>query len=138
MANEIQDREAIRELLAVYCFMLDGGQHQEMANLFTEHGVWDTAFGTGTGRAGIVAQLQKIAALAPDPRPRRAHLTTNIVIELNGDAATVRSNWTVIENSAAGPRISSGGEYRDRLVRQGGRWLFEYRKIDRFIADGLF
>lgn len=138
MATETQDREAIRELLAVYCFKLDGGLHQEMAALFTEDGVWDTAFGTGTGRAGIVAQLEKIAALTPDPRPRRAHLTTNIVIELNGDTATVRSNWTVIENSASGPRISSGGEYRDHVVRQGGRWLFKYRKIDRFIADGRF
>ncbi len=138
MATETQDRDAIRELLAVYCFKLDAGLHEEMAALFTDDGTWDTAFGTGTTRPGIVAQLQKIAALGSGPRPRRAHLTTNIVIEMNGDAATVRSNWTVIENSATGPRISSGGEYRDQVVKQDGRWLFRYRKIDRFIAEGLF
>lgn len=133
-----EDREAIRELLAVYCFHLDGGEHEAMAALFTEDGTWETAFGTGTTRPGIVAQLRKIAALSSGPRPRRAHLTTNIVIDLNGDTASVRSNWTVVENSTSGPRISSGGEYRDQLVKQGGTWLFRHRKIDRFIAEGLF
>lgn len=137
MSDDLRDREAIRELLATYCFKLDYGLHEEMAALFTEDGTWDTAFGTGTTRAGIVAQLRKIAALGHGPRPRRAHLTTNIVIELSGDTASVRSNWTVIENNAQGPRISSGGEYRDQLVKQGGQWLFKYRKIDRFIAEGL-
>lgn len=138
MPTEEADKNAIRELLAVYCFKLDAGLHEEMAALFTPDGTWDTAFGTGTGRDGIIAQLRKIAALSTGPRPRRAHLTTNIVIELAGDTATARSNWTVIENSAAGPRISSGGEYRDQLVKQNGQWLFKYRKIDRFIAEGLF
>jgi len=136
--SAIEDREAIRELLAVYCFHLDAGEQEQMAALFTEDGTWETAFGTGTTRPGIVAQLRKIAALSTGPRPRRAHLTTNIVIDLNGDTATVRSNWTVIENSATGPRISSGGEYRDQLVKQGGKWLFKHRKIDRFVAEGLF
>jgi hypothetical protein len=138
MTDARHDREAIRELLAVYCFKLDAGLHDEMAALFTADGTWDTAFGVGSGRDGIVAQLRKIAALSTGPRPRRAHLTTNIVIELSGDEATVRSNWVVIENTANGPGISSGGEYRDQVVRQDGRWLFKYRKIDRFIAPGLF
>lgn len=138
MSDDLRDREAIRELLAVYCFRLDGGQHQEMAALFMEDGVWETAFGTGTGRAGIAAQLEKIAALANGPRPRRAHLTTNIVIDLAGETASVMSNWTVIENSAHGPRISSGGAYHDKLVKRDGRWLFQHRRIDRFVAEGLF
>jgi hypothetical protein len=130
------EKNAIRELLATYCFKLDAGLHEEMAALFTEDGTWDTAFGTGTGRAGIIAQLRKIAALSSDPRSRRIHMTTNIVIELAGDTATARSNWMVFENSAQGPRISSGGEYLDRLAKRDGRWLFQYRKIDRFIVEG--
>jgi hypothetical protein len=65
------------------------------------------------------------------------HLTTNIVITLEGDTATVVSNWTVIQNSANGPKIGSGGAYQDQMIKQDGRWLFRYRKIDRFLADGL-
>jgi hypothetical protein len=30
--------------------------------------------------------------------------------------------------------IGSGGAYHDQMVKLGGRWLFRYRKIDRFIA----
>ena len=136
MANEESDKNAIRELLATYCFHLDNYRFTEMAALFTEDGTWDTAFGKGTGHAGIVAQAESIGTPGA-ARPRRVHLTTNIVIALNGDTATAQSNWSVIQNSASGPKIGSAGAYQDTLVKQNGRWLFQYRKIDRFIADGL-
>jgi uncharacterized protein (TIGR02246 family) len=127
----MSDKDEIRELLARYCFALDADQFEEMAALFTPDGVWETAFGTGTGRAGIVAQARSIAT---GPRPRRVHLTTNIVIDLDGDTATARSNWTVIENTSDGPAIGSGGAYADRLVRFDGVWFFKRRTIDRYIA----
>jgi hypothetical protein len=136
MASEESEKNAIRELLATYCFHLDNYRFAEMAALFTEDGTWDTAFGKGTGRAGIVAQAESIG-IPGAVRPRRVHLTTNIVIVLNGDTATVQSNWTVIQNSGNGPKIGSGGAYQDQVVKQGGKWLFRYRKIDRFLADGL-
>lgn len=135
MADALADKEAIRELLATYCFHLDDDAFDQMAALFTEDGVWETAFGTGTGRAGVAAQARSIAG--GGPRPRRAHLTTNIVIVLDGDAARVQSNWTVVQNISAGPGISSGGAYFDNVVRQGDRWLFKHRRIDRYIAEGL-
>jgi len=136
MATALEDKDAIRELLAEYCYRLDNYRFDDMAALFTEDGTWDTAFGTGTTRAGIVGQLQKIAALSPDPKPRRIHHCTNIVIRLSGDMAKVASNWMVVENSEAGPRISSAGGYADDLVKINGGWFFKYRKIDRFIAPG--
>jgi uncharacterized protein (TIGR02246 family) len=127
----MSDKDAIRELLAEYCFALDADRFEDMAALFTPDGVWETAFGTGTGRTGIVAQARSIAT---GPRPRRVHLTTNIVIQLDGDTATARSNWTLVQNSAGGPTIGSGGAYSDRLVKVDGRWFFKHRTIDRYIA----
>lgn len=134
MSDALADKDAIRELLAVYCFHLDDGAFEQMAALFTEDGVWETAFGTGTGRAGIVAQAQGIAGSGP--RPRRVHLTTNIVITLDGDSARVQSNWVMFHNTPAGPGISSGGAYFDHVVKQDGRWLFRHRRIDRYVAEG--
>ena len=62
-------------------------------------------------------------------------MVANVVITFDGEAAAdVRSNWTVVQNSPEGPKIGSGGAYHDRMVKLGGRWLFRYRKIDRFIA----
>jgi hypothetical protein len=39
-----------------------------------------------------------------------------------------------VQNSPEGPKIGSGGGYEDEMVTQDGRWLFRYRKIDRFIV----
>lgn len=138
MPTAIEEKDAIREVLAEYCFALDGGRYDDMAALFTADGTWDTAFGAATGRAAIAGQARDIRLRAGDNRPRAVHLTTNIVIALAGDKAEVRSNWTVVQNSPknsdGGPRIGSGGGYADQMVKENGKWLFRYRKIDRFIA----
>jgi uncharacterized protein (TIGR02246 family) len=134
MPNALADKDAIRELMAEYCFRLDDGRYDEMAALFTEDGTWDTAFGKATGRAAIAELARNIRARAGADRPRAAHLVTNIVIALDGAEAEVRSNWIVMQNSSEGPKIGSGGAYADRIVRRDGGWLFHYRKIDRFIA----
>ncbi|WP_428490859.1 nuclear transport factor 2 family protein [Rhodopila sp.] len=129
----MSDKDEIRELLARYCFALDADRFEEMAALFAPDGVWETAFGTGSGRAGIVAQARSIA---DGPRPKRVHLTTNIVIEVTGSTATARSNWALVQNTPDGPAIGSGGAYSDQLIKLDGCWLFQHRTIDRFIAPG--
>jgi uncharacterized protein (TIGR02246 family) len=134
MPTAIEDKDAIRELLAEYCFHLDDGRYHEMAALFTEDGTWDTAFGRAAGRPAIAELASSIRARAGADRPRAAHLVTNIVIALDGTRAHVRSNWMVMQNSPEGPKLGSGGGYIDEIVQRDGRWLFYYRKIDRFIA----
>jgi uncharacterized protein (TIGR02246 family) len=144
MVSALEEKDAIREVLAEYCFRLDGGDYEGMAALFAEDGTWDTAFGKATGRPAIAGLARDIRANrtqdgAGGNRPRAIHLVTNIVIALDGDTATVRSNWTVVQNSPAsspgGPKIGSGGGYADEMVKRNGQWLFRYRKIDRCIAD---
>jgi hypothetical protein len=134
MPTAVDEKDAIRELLADYCFRLDDGRFAELAALFTEDGTWDTAFGTAVGRAAIAALAQSLRERAGAVRPRAVHLVSNVVIALDGERAQARSNWVVIENSAAGPKIGSGGAYRDDLAKVAGHWHFRYRKIDRFIA----
>jgi len=134
MPTAVEDKDAIRELLAEYCFRLDDGRFDEMATLFTEDGTWDTAFGKATGRTAIADLARDIRARAGEQRPRGIHLVTNIAIVRDGDSARVRSNWVVVQNGPDGPKIGSGGAYRDELVKEHGQWLFRYRKIDRFIA----
>ena len=134
MPSAIEEKDAIREVLAQYCFRLDDGRFDQMAALFTENGTWDTAFGQATGRAAIAELACSLRERAGEQRPRAAHLVTNISIALEGANARVRSNWTVVQNSPEGPKIGSGGAYQDEMAKEGGEWLFRYRKIDRFVA----
>lgn len=131
--SELAEKDAIREVMAEYCFRLDNGRFAEMAALFTPDGTWDTAFGKGTGQADIEALVRRIRG--PEPHARAIHHVTNIVIKVQDDTATCFSNWVTVQNSPQGPKIGSAGSYTDDMARQGGRWLFRYRKIDRFIHD---
>jgi uncharacterized protein (TIGR02246 family) len=133
MANALEEKDAIREVLALYCFALDDGRFADMAALFTEDGTWHTAFGKATGRPAIADFAAGLRAHRPGPTPRAIHHVTNVVITLNGDSATVRSNWTTVQNAPEGPKIGSGGAYDDDMVKVGGKWLFRYRTIDRYI-----
>src|SRR5262245_18777359 len=134
MPSALEEKDAIREVLAEYCFRLDDGRFAEMAALFTEDGTWDTAFGKAAGRAAIADLARGLRERAEQPRPGAVHLTLNIAITLDGTRAQVRSNWTVVQNSPQGPKVGSGGAYHDEMVNEDGAWLFRYRKIDRFIA----
>ena len=133
MPSLLEEKDAIREVLAQYCFHLDDGHFAAMADLFAEDGTWETAFGSATGRPAIAELARSLRTGAPQPRPRGIHLVTNIAVTLDGDRATVRSNWIVAQNGPDGPKIGSGGGYADQMVKQAGRWLFRHRKIDRFI-----
>jgi uncharacterized protein (TIGR02246 family) len=133
MSSALEDKDAIREVLAEYCFCLDDGRFAAMAALFAPDGTWHTAFGKATGRGDIEALADRVAKRA-GPRPRGVHLVTNVVIKLDGNRASVASNWALAQNSPNGPIIGSGGAYADEMINQDGNWLFHYRRIDRFIA----
>ena len=96
MPTAIEEKDAIREVLAEYCFRLDDGRFADMAALFTETGVWDTAFGKASGRSAIAELARSIRARTGDVRPRAVHLVTNIAIALDGERARVRSNLSLI------------------------------------------
>ena len=135
MPSALEEKDAIREVLAQYCFALDGGRFDDMAALFTEDGTWHTAFGKATGRKAIAEFAAGLRAHRPGPTPRAIHHVTNVVIKVEGTTAKCFSNWVTVQNSAQGPKIGSAGSYTDDMVKQDGRWLFRYRKIDRFIHD---
>ena len=134
--TEIADRLAIQELLARYCGHLDNARFAEMAALFTEDGTWDTAYGAAKGRSEIEALIRRLVSPVP-ARPQMLHLTSNVIIDLEGDSARVTSSWIVAQNSPRGPIVDCAGNYIDTVKKVGGRWFFAYRKIDRYIAIDL-
>jgi len=125
---ELIAREEIRELVASYAHLADGGRFDGVVALFADDGVLrggDTpearghdairAFLTGTGSdLKSVTSMQLIR-----------HHVSNLRIELDGpDAARGTSYFFVVTDR--GP--DHWGRYRDEYVRRDGRWLFGYRR----------
>jgi 3-phenylpropionate/cinnamic acid dioxygenase small subunit len=131
--NAVADKDAIRELLARYCFLLDGYKLKEFAALFTADGEWISRNGQAAGPEAIERLLR---GLVPEPAPgkRRKHFTTNILVDLAGDSATVVSNFLVVRDSAAGPVIAVAGTYDDTVVRTNEGWKFKSRRLSHDIA----
>jgi hypothetical protein len=129
----LADKDAIRELLARYCFLLDGFRLGEFAALFTADGEWISRNGNATGSESIERLLR---GLVPEPAPgkRRKHFTANIIIELAGDSATVISNFLVVRDSPTGPTIAVAGTYDDTVVRTSGGWKFKSRRLSHDIT----
>jgi len=134
MPGASEEKDAIREALAEFCFHLDDGRFAEVAALFSEDGTWDAPFGKITGRQAISHQVASMAARrAAQPDARDIHQVTNIIVTLDGERANVRSYWTVVHNTPQGPQVRVGGVSTDEMVKQAGKWLFRYRKTDRLI-----
>ena len=131
--NALADKDAIRELLARYCFLLDGFRLNEFAALFAADGQWISRNGHATGPEAIERLLR---GLVPEPAPgrRRKHFTANIIIELAGDHATVVSNFLVVRDSETGPAIAVAGTYDDTVVRTPEGWRFKSRRLSHDVA----
>jgi hypothetical protein len=131
--NALEDKDAIRELLAGYCFLLDSYQLKELGQLFLEGGEWVSRNGSATSPDGIEKFMRQ---LVPEPGPgtRRKHFTANIIIRLNGDHAEVTSNFLVVRDTSTGPAIAVAGTYHDVVVKDGANWRFKSRQLTHDIA----
>jgi hypothetical protein len=128
----------IEQLLYRYCLAVDQGAPEDVAALFSEAAVLVPAY-TGEapakGRAAVLAwyvAYQKNARGAVD---HLRHMVTNPVIEVDGERASAECYLTASSLSkTSGKARQVSGAYKDRLVRENGRWLFAERQIHVYYA----
>ena len=137
MTGTPEDREAIRELLAEYCFRLDECRFEEFGALFTETAEWGPERLPKARGPAAIAELVRSIVPVRGEGPVRRHLTTNIVIALAGDAARVKSNFLMVRESASGPLLAIAGTYEDQVVRTPRGWRFQSRRILNDVAGEL-
>jgi len=68
--------------------------------------------------------------LYDDGTPRTVHQLTNVTVRVDGDTATARSYFTVLQVTGLGLHPTLVGEYRDRFTRSDGGWRFIERVFD--------
>lgn len=126
--HEIEARLEIQDTLARYVRWADGGRTEEFAGLFTEDCLYDVLGEPHRGRAAVVAFFEgKKSSFAEHYRGGRIrHHTSSIFIELLGPTEANASAYFM----AVGPHgPDHWGNYRDRLVKVGGNWLFAERHV---------
>jgi ketosteroid isomerase-like protein len=125
------DVEAIRALIHEYAELIDLGQLDAVAALFT-HGTWSSP-GRGTPLRGAEQVRHAYdGVILYDGIPCTKHVISNVTIEINDDRtkATARSYFTVLQARADFPlQPVIAGRYHDRFERVDGSWRFADRQI---------
>lgn len=88
LIRQLADRAELAELVARHSLWIDEGRYDESDQLFTDDVVAKT-------RGGEIEGLEALAALARSRHgeyERTLHAKSNLVIDLDGDTATVRAH----------------------------------------------
>lgn len=130
--RRLEDREAIRELVGRYGYLIDNRDLDGIAELFCADAVLESQDGImdARGRATIIELYKgRYAALGPT-----FHYTHDHAIALDGsdpDAATgiIASHAEVMRNGEA---MLAAIRYFDDYRREDGRWRFARRRLAFF------
>ena len=130
------DRAAITALVMGYAERIDGGDLAGVAALFA-----DATYGGVQGGyrgAEAVREVLESRVILYDGIPRTKHVTTNLVIELDGDAAAARSYFSVLQATPELPlQTIIAGRYDDRFARTAGSWRFTARVVHMDLVGDL-
>lgn len=114
---------------------MDAADYLSLRLLLEHAALVDGASGAvlATGGEAAVAHFQSIVKVHDDGTWRTKHVTTNPIVEIDGEAATVRSMYTVFQQTE---RISIqpiiAGRYHDTFACIDGTWWITER---RYFAD---
>ena len=121
---ELEDRDAIRSLVARMNWFADDGRFDDLLGCFMDDLLYDVGeFGTYRGKTALRGFYEQTVG----PFSMRIHHTTNQVIELNGNRAKSRCYWRA-ELVLGDQTIVSSGHYLDDLVKHHGEWKVWVRK----------
>ncbi len=129
MASVLEEKDAIHETIAEYCFHFDGGEFDKWVDLFTDDGVFDAGrMGVQKGKDALRSFLKNIRLTNGSPMMK--HCVMNEIIKVKDNEATAKSYIVVVRSKGEGALVNGiAGRYEDQLVKQGDRWLFKNRKV---------
>ena len=132
----LEDREAIRELQATYCFLVDDGRFDELVDHHFAKDARCEFHLVGSEVEPMVAEghepirflfTQGVAALLSD----MSHTTHNHRIAVEGDSASAESYFELTAiDATTGEAVMGGGRYIDRYRRQSDAWVFAERTVE--------
>jgi 3-phenylpropionate/cinnamic acid dioxygenase small subunit len=126
--QDLADHKELAELLARQGWWLDEQHFEEVGTVFTADAVVKTQSGRSEGLEALAAQARRVHS----DFARTQHLTTGVLIEVDGDRATVRANLVAVfvrDAAAAEPTAVLGEFYRFEAVRTPAGWRFSSLEV---------
>jgi len=135
MTIKSDDRSAIVDLLARYCWLVDEGDGDGWAGLWTKDGKF-------TGIPTPMEGTDQLKHMPPgfyglaDGKLR--HVITNIVVDegKNADEAFAKGYSSVYDIRAGAGKLMGFAKANYTLVRQGGQWKIKALHADMMFAPG--
>lgn len=121
--QELMDRSELADLVSHQALWLDEQRFDDARSVFTEDATGDFPSGPVHGVERLARQARRNHATFD----RTQHVVTNILVDLDGDRATVRANLIanfIHDAKAAAPTFAIGERYRFEAVRTPRGWRF--------------
>jgi ketosteroid isomerase-like protein len=132
MSTTADDRAAITDLIYRYAELIDAGDFQGVGELLASAAFGGPRTPTVSGAGNIAAVFGVTTRRFDDGTPKTRHLVLNLIVEVDGDVATARSTFCVVQATdrvALQPVVV--GRYYDRFGRDpAGGWHFTERIAD--------
>lgn len=132
MTSWAADELAIRNLLALGCYLADEGTADDVAALLAPDGTWQLSSGTvWRGRAEVATGLQAARDTGvAGPGSGSRHLLTTVWVSVGADgSARSRARWLLLRDSDG--VVVSHGDYQDGWRRTDGAWALHARRVER-------
>ena len=134
-ADDVAVFYELAQAKAQYCRLLDTKDWSALAEIFTPDVIFDLSDGAPgaepvVGRDNVIETVKASVTSA-----RTAHQVHMPEIEIDGEAARVV--WAVQERVIweNGTSLTAYGHYRDRWVRDAGRWKLAELRLSHLIMD---
>jgi len=135
------DRLAITDLLYRYAELIDAGDFDGLGRLLGRASFGGPRTPKVSGAENIAGLFAMTTRRFADGTPKTRHLVLNPIIEIDGDTATARSTFCVVQATARVPLqpVAVGRYYdefardefaRDEFPRDQGGWHFAARIAD--------
>lgn len=127
----MSDRDAITDLIYRYAELIDAGDFDGLGRLLGKASFGGLKTPKVSGAQNIAGLFAMTTKRFPDGTPKTRHLVLNPIVEIDGDIATARSTFCVVQST---DRVSLQpivvGRYSDRFARDSQGWHFTERIAD--------
>ena len=135
----MDDSRLIENLIYTHAERVDAGDFEGVAELW-RHGEFDAGpEGLVVGYDAVLAMYRRATRIYEDSgTPATRHITTNVIIEVEGEHARSRSCLTIIQARPDFPlQPIAAGRYRDTFKKVDGRWCFAHRELQVDLVGDL-